>query len=139
MRINQVSNNNNQQSFGQLHVDGFVKNLISKRLNNSPEQLKILDELIERASKNKKVDIFLFEKNRKGTELTAIFKTTSDTIKYGEHKSENIFTKLFKKGGVLGFIERCVARAEVKAERIIGAKHVTNLDYIHGITERLYK
>lgn len=62
MRINQVSNNNNQQSFGQLHVDGFVKNLISKRLNNSPEQLKILDELIERASKNKKVDIFLFEK-----------------------------------------------------------------------------
>lgn len=139
MRINQVSNNNNQQSFGRLHVDSFVRDLISKRLENSPEQLKVLDELIKRASKNNKVDIFLFEKNRKGTELTAIFETTSDKIKYTEYKSENIFTKLFRKGGVLGFIDRCVTRAEVKAERIIGAEHVTNLDYIHGITERLYK
>ena len=133
MKINEIKGSY-QQNFGTLHLNDTA-NVIKKRINKDPKKVKILNDLIKRASSNKKVNIELTT-TPNGENISAELYTTSKTIKYFETKSENFFSKYFQ-GGILGFIKRCVERAELKRDKIIGAEHVTNHDYVRNIAKNL--
>ena len=134
MKVSQISNNNSQ-SFGALRFNDGVGKIIKTRVGNDAKSFEMLDKLIEQASKNKKVNIDLTATPDAKTP-SAKLHTTSDTIRYFETEKESFFSRHFQ-GGVLGFLKRCINKAEIDAEKITQAEHVRNFDYIDSIRKDL--
>lgn len=135
MQVSKI-NNHSTQNFGSLHLNDNVGRIIRSRINNDLKKGEMLDKLIEKADKNKKVNIDLMV-NPDGKTLSAELHTTSDTIKYFETKKESFFSRHFQ-GGIVEFLNRCVNKTEIDAEKIRLAEHVTNFDYIEKIRNALY-
>lgn len=135
MKVSHISNNNSQ-NFGALYFNDGVGKIIKARVNNDPKKFEMLDKLVEKAAKNKKVNVDLIV-NPDGKTLSAKLHTTSDTIRYFETEKESFFSRHFQ-GGVLGFLKRCIHRAEIDGEKITQAEHVTDFDYIDSIRKNLH-
>ena len=135
MKVSQISNNNNSQNFGALYLNGNTRKVISSRVNQNALKMEMLNRLTEKASKNKKVNVDLMV-NPDGKTLSAKLYTTSNTIRYLESRKENFFSKHFQ-GGVLGFIKRCIRKAEIDGEKITQSELVTDFDYIDNIRKNL--
>lgn len=116
----------NQQQFGMaIHSNDIVNKIIKNRIKN-PSNLERLNNVIDKAAKNDKVDLTLLA-NRDGKTISANIYSTDDTGKVFINRSENWFSKTFG-GGIVGFIEKCSNIADKAALKVKQAEKISNND-----------
>ena len=113
--LNQTYSNN--QNFGMaIHSNESVNKALKARIKTKP-QIEKLNQLIEQANKNDKVDINLLIMPDGKTITANVYSLKNDVgYEFFKNYTENAFTKLFK--GPVGFIEKLVTVADKKAKNI---------------------
>lgn len=100
-----------------IHTNNRVNEVIKKRINNDINKLHKLEDIFEKASKNKTVDINLML-NPDGNTLSANIYTLNEKAGFFKQQSENFFTRHFG-GGIVGFIEKCSKIADEAEPKVL--------------------
>lgn len=125
--LNQIYSNN--QNFGMaIHSNESVNKALKARIKTKP-QIEKLNQLIEQANKNDKVDINLLIMPDGKTITANVYSLKNDVgYEFFKNYTENAFTKLFK--GPVGFIEKLVTIADKKAKNIADMEAVAYDDIL---------
>ena len=113
-----------QQSFGMaIHSTPSVNKIIKSRVKNV-KQLKRIEDIFEKAKRNKLVDVSLFP-NPDGKTICANIYSTNTKINLFKSRSENFITKLFG-GDIEGFIRGCSKTADKMEVKAANAGKILN-------------
>ena len=128
MQVNLNNKRINTTNFGMaIHSNESVNKALKARIKTKP-QIEKLNQLIEQANKNDKVDINLLIMPDGKTITANVYSLKNDVgYEFFKNYTENAFTKLFK--GPVGFIEKLVTVADKKA-KTIAAMEATAYDDI---------
>lgn len=121
MQVN-INPQRNSQSFGTIYSNEHVNKIIKNRVNL--KQLKELQNIFDKSSENKLVNVTLFA-NPNNNSISANIYSTVEESRFFKSRSENFFTKNFG-GGIVGFIKKCAQIADKAEQKISNDLQIAN-------------
>lgn len=120
-----------QQSFGMaIHSNEVVNSIIKSRIKTLAE-LEKLNKVIDKAQKNKYVDVTLMANTDEKTIVANIYSKKS-VVDFFKQKKETFFSRVFV-GGIVGFIEKCSDIADKAAIKIGKSEEIANSEVFNKL------